>query len=110
MTQKTPLEQYAAQLAMQATNYAGINEMQHVAFLKILAYFAPCSAADSDNKLMTSEALKKMAGAVVSLKVNDISAIMLAVGFDISVNSEMVAAWNIRPLKNPVTFEVEGIA
>lgn len=110
MTKKDPRELYAARLGMQATNYASINEMQHVAFLKILAYFAPCSADDSENQLMTSEALKKMAGSLVSLKVNDISAIMLAVGFDISVNSEMVAAWNIRPLKNPVFFEVEGIA
>lgn len=96
------LEIYAQNLAEQAQNLAESNKLEQVAFLKMLAFFSPCNPDTPENKRLSTEELKKLVAPVVTLKVNEITKIMLAAGFEISVNSEMAAAWNIQQHSAPV--------
>ena len=102
------LDQYTALLGLQAGKYASIEESQLIAFIKILAYFAPCSVNDPKNEFLTTDAIKKMAAPMLTIKVNEITEVMLAVGYDIAINPERVAAWNIRRLDSPVKVKYEN--
>lgn len=104
MTKPTSLQDYASNLRSLSAEYESGQEMQRIAFVKMLSYFCPCPSEDIENKEFTTEELKKAASTLVTLKTNEITAIMIKAGFDISVNEEMVAAWNIKPLKNPLNL------
>lgn len=98
---------YSYLLNKQVDECKGFGDLDKVAFLQVLANYAPCVTDSKENKRLSTQEIRDIALPVVSLKADVITKLMVATGFKISLDSQQVAAWDIQRLSTPIEISME---